>query len=90
MQIGKVIGNLWATKKEESLNGMKLLIVAPLNVKDNSEGLPIVVGDLVGAGIGETVIWVQGSMARYSTSHTNITIDAVIVGIVDGIEIDKS
>ncbi len=87
MQIGKVIGNVWATKKEESLNGMKLLIVAPIDVRDNSEGHPFIVGDLVGAGIGETVIWVQGSMARHASKDINVTIDAVIVGIVDGVEL---
>lgn len=88
MQIGKVIGNLWATKKDEGLRGIKLLVVAPYNVQTKTTGTPIVAGDIIGAGVGEMVIWVQGSMARHASPNANAAVDAVIVGIVDGVDLE--
>lgn len=88
MIIGKVIGSLWATKKDELLEGCKLMIVQPLNVeKETNCGEPIVSVDMVGAGIGETVIMVMGSSARSAVSNTKMPIDAAIVGIIDDIEV---
>lgn len=87
MILGRVIGNLWSTKKDAGLNGLSLLIVEPYNVKTKEAGMPIVAADLVGAGIGETVIWVHGSTARYASPDGEATVDAVIVGIVDDIDI---
>lgn len=88
MKIGKVIGNLWATKKDDSLKGMKLLVVAPYNVQTKEQGTPIVAGDTIGAGVGEMVIWIQGSMSRVAAPSNDIAVDAVIVGIVDGVDLE--
>ena len=56
MRIAKVIGNIWATRKEERLAGLKLLIVRPLDVCSGScDRAPVVAADLIGAGVGETV-----------------------------------
>lgn len=90
MIIGNVIGNIWATKKDDGLNGLKLLIVEPINVKTNQTSTPIVAADIVGAGIGERVLVISGGAARHAANkNTSYAIDAVIVGIIDDLEIKK-
>lgn len=93
MRIGRVIGNIWATRKEERLSGFKLLLVQPINIvtMDNYK-VPIVAVDTIGAGVGETVIYVGGSSARRSGDSTDsqAPVDATVVGIVDDKEIDTS
>lgn len=88
MRVAKVLGNIWATKKEESLAGYKLLLVKPLNVEDNSSnGALEVAVDMIGAGVGETVILVGGSSARNATGNIALPVDSTVVGIVDDLEI---
>jgi len=89
MKTAKVIGNIWATRKDENLNGLKLLIVQPVNLLDGSPvGDPIVAADIIGAGVGETVIYVSGSSARPATGRKDVPVDATVVGIVDGQDVD--
>lgn len=91
MRIAKVIGNIWATRKEEKLAGIKLLIVQPMNIIDGTnDKIPIIAADIIGAGIGETVIIVGGSSARGAAGSLDIPVDATVVGIVDDHEIDQS
>lgn len=91
MKIGRVIGNIWATRKEERLAGLKLLIVQPLNIIDGSKDkVPIIAADIIGAGIGEIVILVGGSSARGAAGGMEIPVDATVVGIVDDKEIDHN
>ncbi len=91
MRVAKVIGNIWATRKEDRLSGLKLLLVKPLNVLDEKDDLlPMVAADIIGAGVGETVLVVSGSSARSAAGDMNIPVDASVVGIVDDLEIDKS
>lgn len=91
MKVGKVIGNIWATRKEEKLSGFKLLLVQPLNVLDNSTaGVPLVAADIIGAGVGEKVIFVGGSSARNAAGDNSTPVDATVVGIVDDMEIDRT
>jgi len=90
MQIAKVIGNIWATRKESTLTGMKLLIVQPIHILEGDKpyGVPIVAADMIGAGEGETVIIVTGSTARVATGSAEASVDATVVGIVDDKEFD--
>ena len=90
MQIAKVICNIWATRKEATLTGMKLLIVQPIDILQDDEpiGTPIVAADMIGAGMGETVIIVTGSTARVATGTAEASVDATVVGIVDDKEFD--
>lgn len=91
MQVAKVIGNIWATRKEEKLSGLKLLLVKPLDVLDETvDKSPLVAVDTIGAGVGETVIIVGGSSARNAAGDVSIPVDATVVGIVDDLEIDRS
>lgn len=91
MKTAKVIGNIWATRKDENLNGLKLLVIQPINLIDqHAVGEPIVAADIIGAGVGETVIYVGGSSARPAAGRNDIPVDATIVGIVDGHDIDAA
>ena len=90
MKICKVIGNVWATKKEESLNGLKLMVVKEIDYYSANEGSPFVAADIVGAGIGEEVLVVSGSTARKVFDKNDVFIDAVIVGIIDTLEVEQA
>ena len=88
MKIAKVIGTIWATRKEERLNGYKLLIVQPVNILNGAlDRAPIVAADMIGAGVGETVIIVGGSSARSAVGDMSVPVDATVVGIVDDREL---
>ena len=91
MRVAKVIGNIWATRKEDRLSGLKLLLVKPQNILNPGDDLlPLVAADIIGAGVGETVLIVSGSAARSAAGDMNIPVDATVVGIVDDLEIDES
>ena len=89
MIIGKVVGNVWATRKEEALNGLKLLVIKPINYCTDTGLQTFVAVDSVGAGIGETVLVVQGSSARKAVNNFEAPVDATVVGIIDEVEVDK-
>ncbi|MFT9845987.1 EutN/CcmL family microcompartment protein [Aneurinibacillus sp. REN35] len=89
MNIGLVIGRITSTKKDEQLTGTKLLITHPMDLDGELAGQPIVTVDTVGAGIGERVIYVTGSMASRAVRNNQAPIDAAIVGIIDNMEIDR-
>jgi len=80
--IGKVVGSVIATRKNNNLVGQKLMVVKPMNGLDGSRNT-IVAIDNVGAGIGEIVLVAQGSAARIGCDLENAPVDAAIVGIVD-------
>ena len=96
MFLGRVTGHVVASQKDKVLNGQKLLVVEPLNVKYDeatkepaalgNTGRAIVAIDVVGAGEGQLVLIVQGSSARMTEQTKNLPADAVIVGIVDAAE----
>lgn len=91
MMICNVIGNVWATKKEDSLNGSKLMVVIQTGkYGDGETGESFVAADVVGAGIGERVLVVNGSTARKALGGDHVPIDAAIVGIIDELEVDRS
>jgi ethanolamine utilization protein EutN len=89
--VAKVIGNVVATQKDPKFQGMKLLLVQPYITKEDrlvASGSSIVAVDNVGAGVGECVLFTQGSSARLSPGMKDAPVDAVIVGIVDNIEVE--
>lgn len=91
MIVAKVIGNIWATRKDEKLAGYKLLIVQQLDmITGKRYRVPMVAVDMIGAGIGETVIIVAGSSARSAAGDMHTPVDATVVGIVDDQELDPS
>ncbi|MGL5972594.1 MAG: EutN/CcmL family microcompartment protein [Oscillospiraceae bacterium] len=91
MKAGKVIGNIWATRKDEKLSSLKLLIVKPINFLDEKQNItPIIAADTIGAGIGETVLIVSGSSARSAVGDMSAPFYATVIAIVDDKEIDKT
>ena len=87
MIMAKVIGNVWATRKEDNLSGLKLLIVQPYDSANNAIRHELVVADRIGAGIGDDVLVTSGGAARYILSDKPLPIDAVVVGIIDSTEV---
>lgn len=87
MWVGKVIGTLVATPKNDSLTGCKLLVVQPSRLGNCAPGKIVVAVDTIGAGTGENVLVVDGSSARHVTGNSYSAVDAAIVGIIDNIEI---
>ena len=83
MIIAMVVGNVWSTRKQDPLNGLKFMVVqrVPLGADDKNKGFVAV--DCVGAGIGEKVLIATGSAARRALGDDNIPVDAAIVGIID-------
>jgi ethanolamine utilization protein EutN len=95
MFLAKVTGSVVATQKVAVMTGHKLLIVEPLRVNPEnhrqliSTNRTFVVVDTVGAGQGEMVLIVQGSSARLTPETEKLPVDAVIVGIVDTVNVDN-
>ncbi|MDX1439960.1 MAG: EutN/CcmL family microcompartment protein [Rubricoccaceae bacterium] len=89
MLLGKVIGTVWATRKDEQLVGMKFLIVREADLDGNLLDNFVVAVDSVGAGEGETVLVAQGSSGRQTTLTRNKPVDAVIMAIVDRLDVSR-
>jgi ethanolamine utilization protein EutN len=91
MFLAKVIGNVVATQKDPKFHGMKLLLIQPHVNREGSlapSGSSVVAVDSVGAGLGECVLFTQGSSARLTALTKDAPVDAVIVGIVDTVEVN--
>lgn len=87
MNIGKVIGTVVSSRKDPKLEGLKLLLVQQADVNGNPKGSHVVAIDSVGAGPGEIVLYCAGSSARQTDSTQNRPVDAVVMAIIDEIEI---
>lgn len=83
MLICEVVSHVWATKKEPTLLGLKLMVVRELTPDYQPTDRTFVAADVVGAGIGERVLTVSGSTARLAFGKTELAADAAIVGIID-------
>ena len=87
MVLGKIIGTVWSTRKDENLVGAKFLIVRHLNLDFTPKNSTVIAVDSVGAGVGEVVLVAQGSSARQTTFTKNKPVDAVIMAIVDKLDV---
>ncbi len=83
MKMGRVVGSVVATRKDDKLEGLKLLLVRDLDVDLAPEKGYVVAVDAVGAGAGEVVLYATGSSARQTDLTDNRPVDAVIMAIVD-------
>ena len=89
--ICEVVGHVWATRKEESLHGNKLMVVKQTDEwGEELVGENFVAADVVGAGVGERVLVVNGSTARKALGGDHVPIDAAIVAIIDELEMARS
>ena len=83
MQLARVVGSVVATRKEESIMGLRLLVVRPLDEEGKETGNAIVSADAVGAGPDEIVLIAAGSSARQTVATDKRPVDSVIMAIVD-------
>ena len=83
MQIAKVVGDVVATRKDENLTGLKLLLLQPLTPEGEPVGRTLIAVDAAGAGVGERVFFVRGKEASFPFYPAEPPVDAGIVGIVD-------
>jgi microcompartment protein CcmK/EutM len=88
MNLGKVVGTLVATRKDEKLQGFKFLVVKRLNVENEETGDYVIAADAVQAGIGEVILYATGSSARQTVLTDKKPCDAVIMAVVDTWEIN--
>jgi microcompartment protein CcmK/EutM len=90
--LGKVIGTLVASRKEPTLEGLKLLVVRACDIDGSFSGLGnggiAIAVDAVGAGVGEVVLYASGSSARQTQATQNRPVDATIMAIVDAVTVD--
>jgi ethanolamine utilization protein EutN len=95
MFLARVTGSVVATQKVASMTGHKLLLVEPLRVEPQQRdclvgtGRSFVCVDALGAGLGETVLIVQGSSARLTPETEKLPVDAVIIGLVDTVNVEN-
>ena len=87
MKLGKVVGTVVSSQKDEKVEGLKLYLVRDLNLELGEKASFVVAADSVGAGIGEVVLYASGSSARQTNQTNNRPIDATIMGIVDQLAI---
>ena len=83
MQLGKVVGTVVLNNKNDTLQGVTLLLVQPVSSTRESVGRVIVAADSVGAGVGEEVFFVRGKEASFPFYPVEVPADAGIIGIVD-------
>lgn len=87
MEIGTVIGSIWATKKSEKILGQKLLVIELLKSKGKEPADLLVAADHIGAGTGDRVLVCRGSAARILAGDVSVPVDASVAGIVDSLDI---
>jgi microcompartment protein CcmK/EutM len=90
MILARVAGTVVATRKDERLEGFKLLVVRPVTPEGRETGGYVVAVDTVDAGYGELVLVVSGSSARMASGCTDRPIDAAIAGIVDELDVPRA
>ncbi len=88
-QLGKVVGRVWATIKNPSLEGQRLLVVQPLTPDLRETGKQLICLDSVGAGAGELIYWCRGKEASFPFLPAEVPTEATIVGIVDQVKVRR-
>jgi len=89
--LARVIGDLVSTHRHEHLGQKKLLLVRRLDLDDREEGAEVIALDVIGVGVGEKVLIVQeGNAARTLFKDAKIPVQAVVVGVVDQVHIDRN
>jgi ethanolamine utilization protein EutN len=95
MFLARVIGSVVATKKDAAMTGYKLLVLRPLVVDETTPDRfrpganTVVAVDGLGAGIDEVVLFCQGSSARQASGMKSLPVDAVVIGIVDTVDVQR-
>ena len=85
MQIAKVIGTCVATKKDFRMEGVRLMVIQPVDSAGRNIGGPIVAGDACGSGIGDTVVWAKSKEGAFALPRQNACCDAAVTAILDSL-----
>lgn len=88
MNLAKVTGTVVSSRKEQSMEGLKFLILQQVNLDGENDGGFVVAADAVGAGLDEYVLYASGSSARQTLATDKRPCDAVVMAIVDNWEVD--
>jgi microcompartment protein CcmK/EutM len=88
MKLGRIVGTVVSTRKDPSLESLKLLVVENVTTGLEVEGGYVVAVDSVGAGLGEVILYATGSSARQTRVTKDRPVDAVIMAIVDSFDVD--
>ena len=89
MQLGRVVGKVWATVKNPALEGQRMLIVQPMTPELQPTGKPLICLDSVGCGAGELIYWCRGKESSFPFLPVEVPTDNTIVGIVDELNINR-
>ena len=89
MLMGRVVGEVWATNKLSSIDGLKLLVVQQMDLQQRLIDGFVVAVDSVGSGPGDQVLVAQGSSARQSPQTSDRPVDAVIMAIIDEVHVEQ-
>jgi ethanolamine utilization protein EutN len=87
MQLGRIVGKVWATVKDPKLTGIKLYLMQPVDESDQPLGRPVVAADAVRCGEGDLVFWVGSAEATVAFGETTVPCDVAIVGLVDRVDV---
>jgi ethanolamine utilization protein EutN len=83
MQLGRIVGRVWATRKDPGLEGQRLLIVQPVTAELRDTGKRLICLDAVGVGSGELIYWCRGKEASFPFLPAEVPVEATITGVVD-------
>ena len=87
MLLGRVAGTVVSSRKEDTLEGLKFLVIKQIDVEESETGGYVIAADAVGAGVGEVVLYATGSSARQTLMTKDRPCDAVVMAIVDTWEV---
>lgn len=90
MFLAKVVGTVWATKKSPDLEGVRFLVVHPIELDKEPTRNIVVVADRMGAGVGEMVMCAYGKAARTAIGDQDMAIEAAVVAIVDRVDVQDT
>ena len=90
MHLGQIVGTVVATQKDNSLTGIKLLMLQPLDHNKKKLGEPIVAADPIGARPNDYVLWVASREAALALPQKFTPVDAAVVGLVDQLDLENT
>jgi len=90
MQLGRIVGRVWSTVKDNALHGQRILIVQPVTPEGEPTGKRLLCTDTVGAGAGELIYWCRGRESSFPFLPAEVPTDNTIVGIIDEMQVDRT
>ena len=89
MKLGRIVGTVVSSTKDEKIDGLKLYVVRDLSIEMKDKPSFVVAADAVGAGVGEVVLYASGSSARQTKATDGRPVDATVMAIVDQIDVNN-